>query len=76
MRRRRVAVRTNDILVVNGYELDAAILADIVTPNKRLLWAFVENTDGSIQPVAYSEDRVIWLSKEDLKRTAAEFEKG
>jgi hypothetical protein len=67
-RRRRVAIRTGDLLVLNGFEIDAAILSDIVNPDKRLLWAFVRGGDDTIRPVAYTEDRVIWLAEEDLVR--------
>jgi hypothetical protein len=68
-RRRYVVVRNSDILVINGFEIDAAILTDIVAPDKRLLWAFVKSEDGTaIRPVPYNEERVVWLSDEDLVR--------
>lgn len=69
--RRTIVVRKDDILVVNGMELDGAILKEIVSPSKRLLWAFVKNGDD-VRPVCYSEDRVIWLSEEDLEHQPQE----
>ena len=72
LRRRTVAgrtlvIRSNDTLVFKGYEIDADILDAIVNPDKRLLWAFIKK-DHDIRPVAYSEDKVIWLTDEDLVR--------
>jgi hypothetical protein len=33
------------------------------------LWAFVRSEDGeSIQPLAISEERVVWLTDDDLAR--------
>ena len=67
--RRRLVVRDDDVLVVNGYTIDASILQAIVAPGKRLLWTFVLAENGvDIQPVAISEERCIWLLPEDLKR--------
>jgi len=66
---RRIVVRKTDVLVINGYEVDAAVLQSIVDCEKRLLWAFKRSEDGlNIQPVAYSEERCIWLTDEDLER--------
>ena len=71
--KRRVVVRRDDVLVLNGFEIDASTLIDITKPDKRLLWAFVKSEDGTdIRPVAYSEDRVIWLTSEDLVRPRSE----
>jgi hypothetical protein len=72
LRRRAVAgrtlvIRNNDTLVFKGYEIDADILDAIVNPEARLLWAFIKK-DHDIRPVAYSEDKVIWLTDEDLVR--------
>jgi hypothetical protein len=67
--RRRIVVRKSDVLVVNGYELDAAVLQSIVDPERRLLWTFTRSADGgNIQPTAYSEERVIWITDDDLAR--------
>ena len=67
--RRRVVVRKSDSLIINGYEVDGAILASIVNPENRLLWTFVRAKNGvDIQPVAYSEERVVWLTDDDLIR--------
>lgn len=69
MARRRVVVRDTDVLVIKGFEVDASVLADITTPGKRLLWAFVLSEDGTcVRPICFSEDRVIWLTEEDLAR--------
>ncbi len=68
--RRRMRVLAGDKLVINGYEIDGDILQTIVNPEARLLWAFIKSEDGaSIQPVSYREDRVIWLTQEDLVRS-------
>lgn len=64
---RRLVIRSNDTLVFKGYEIDAEILEAIVNPSARLLWAFVKK-GHDIRPVAYSEDKVIWLTDEDLVR--------
>jgi hypothetical protein len=63
------------MIYVNGYELDGDILAEIIAPKakKRLLWAFIKSADGTkIQPVCYSEEKVIWLSEEDQIRKAGD----
>ena len=62
---RRIIVRKDDMLVFKGYEIDAEVLRAIVNPDVRALWAFVKR-GSQIQPVAYAEDRVIWLSEEDV----------
>jgi hypothetical protein len=64
---RTLIIRSNDTLVFKGYEIDAAVLEAIVSPEARVLWAFVKK-GNDIHPVAYSEDRVIWLTDEDLVR--------
>lgn len=64
--RRRIVVRKDDMLIVNGIELDGAILKEIVSPSKRLLWAFVRNANGDVQPHAVSEEHCIWLLESDL----------
>jgi hypothetical protein len=68
---RRIVVRRDDVLILpSGFEVDASTLVDITTLDKRLLWAFTKSEDGlEIRPVAYSEDRVIWLTDEDLVRS-------
>ena len=71
--KRRIVVHRDDVLVLNGFEVDASILIDITKPNRRLLWAFVKSEDETaIQPVCYGEDRVIWLTDEDLVRDKSE----
>jgi len=69
--RRRIVVRKDDVLVVNGLALDGEVLKDMMDPSKRLLWAFVRK-DGDVQPCAYAEDRVIWLQDEDLVRKGSD----
>lgn len=66
---RRVRVLAGDTLIINGYEVSADILREIIASDKRLLWAFVRSATGrNIQPVPFSEDRVIWLTDGDLVR--------
>jgi hypothetical protein len=65
---RYVTVRRGDTVVVAGHELDVTVLEQIVNPDPRVLWAFVRNDAGDVQPVAYDETRVIWLADEDLVR--------
>ena len=62
---RRIAVRKDDVLVFKGYEIDAEVLRAIVNPDVRALWAFVKR-GAQIQPVAYSEEKVIWLTEEEV----------
>ena len=64
---RRLLINKNDTLVIGGYEIDASILADIIKPDKRLLWAFVANGD-QVQPIAFSEEHCIWLLDSDLEK--------
>jgi hypothetical protein len=60
--KRRIVVSADDLLVVNGMELDGEILKAIVQPDKRVLWAFVRK-GGDVRPVAYTEQQVIWLDR-------------
>jgi hypothetical protein len=66
---RRVHVVAGDTLLINGYELDVATLVEMLSPGKRILWAFVRNGEHDIQPVPYDESRVLWLAEEDLVRS-------
>ena len=74
MAKRRVVVRRDDVLVLpTGFEVEASILVDITAPDKRILWAFTKSEDGlEIRPIAYSEDRVIWLTDEDLVKASSD----
>ena len=63
--RRRLVIHKDDVLVINNMELDAAILREIVSPSKRVLWAFTKQGDD-IKPRAYSESEVIWLTSEEV----------
>ena len=67
--RRRIVVRKDDVLIVNGLALDGEVLKDMMDPSKRLLWAFVRK-DNDVQPCAYSEEHCIWLQDSDLERSA------
>ena len=60
--KRRIIVRRDDLLIVNGMELDGDVLRSIVDPSRRLLWAFVKQ-GNDVRPVCYSEDKVIWLDR-------------
>jgi hypothetical protein len=63
-------VGEDDVLVLGRWELSAAVLRDIVAPGRRLLWEFVASEGGDeLQPVAYSEDQVLWLNVGDVERT-------
>ena len=67
--RRRIVVRKTDMLVIDGYEVDASVLVGMIDPDKRVLWAFIRAENGvDIRPVPYDEERVIWLTDEDLRR--------
>ena len=68
---RRIIVQQHDTLVVCGFEIDAEILAAVLDPANRTLWAFIHSTDGAkIEPCAVDEERCIWLEESDLFRGA------
>ncbi len=69
---RRMRVVTGDVLLINGYEIEASILMELVKPDNRVLWAFVKGENGDLQPVPSDETRCIWLQDSDLERTADE----
>ena len=70
---RRLIVRDGDVLVLGGWELPVTVLRAVIEPSCRLLWAFVKSEQGSaIQPVAYDEERVIWLEEGDIERAPDE----
>jgi hypothetical protein len=64
---RRIAAHAADTIVIGQYEIDVDVLEQVLSPNNRVLWAFIER-DGCVRPVAYTEDRIIWLTDEDLVR--------
>jgi len=66
---RRILLRRDDVLVVNGIELDGEVLRAVVRPEARLLWAFVRAENGDVRPVCYTEDEVVWIQSSDLDRT-------
>ena len=71
--KRRLVVRRDDVLVLNGFEIDASVLTEVTKPNRRMLWAFVQSEDGTrIQPTPFTEDKIIWLLEEDLVRQDSE----
>lgn len=65
---RYVELGSKDVLIFKGMEIDQDVLEAIVETNKRLLWAFVRGERNDIRAVPYSEDRVIWLAEEDLRK--------
>lgn len=69
--RRRLIVQRDDVLVFKGMELDAGILDEMFTANKRLLWYFLKNKEGDVRPICVSEEQCIWLQESDLERTEA-----
>jgi hypothetical protein len=64
----RVVLRSKDVLVYKGMEVDKNILDAIIGTDKRLLWAFIRKEDGSIIAVPYTEEQVIWMSESDVRR--------
>ncbi len=64
--RKRIEVGRRDVIVYRDLEIDHEILDAILGTDKRLLWAFVRNEAGDVRAVPYSEERVIWLSDEDI----------
>lgn len=62
--KRHIVVRADDLLIVNGMILDGEVLKAIVNPEKRLLWGFVKH-GPDIRLVCYSEEKVIWLGREE-----------
>ena len=69
---RRIKVQQNDQFEVAGFVIDAEILAPMLDPSVRCLWAFVHDGAGKVQPVPYTEERVIWLQEDDLRRAGSE----
>lgn len=67
---RNIKAVPGDTLLINGYKVDVTTLAEMLVPDQRVLWAFVRNGESDIRPVPYDERRVIWLSEEDLSRSA------
>lgn len=65
-RGRRIKVQQFDELEICGFIVDAEILAAVLDPRNRTLWAFVNDGKGRVQPTAYTEEQVIWLTPEDI----------
>lgn len=61
-----VAVRKNSIIEYRGMKFDTAVLDAVLNTDARLLWVFLKDKDGTVQPVPYSEEKVIWLEETDL----------
>jgi hypothetical protein len=56
------------IIRVGNLELDADVLAAMADPATRVLWAFINSSDGShVQAVPFDETKVIWLEPSDLR---------
>lgn len=66
---RRIVAGQRDVIEVCGFEVDAEILAAVLDPENRLLWAFVHGPDGRVQPVGIGEDKCVWLEDSDLFRS-------
>ena len=66
---RRIVVHDDDVLMVGSLALDGEVLKAIVNPKKRLLWYFMRNENGDVQPVALDETKVIWLTDNDCERS-------
>ncbi len=69
---RRIKALPGDTLLINGYSVDVTTLIEVLTLDRRVLWAFVRNGGRDIRPVPYDETRVLWLSEEDLLRSDSE----
>lgn len=63
---RRVRVMPGDEIELAGFIIDADILGALMDPANRALWSFVDDGKGRVQPIPYTEDRVIWLSDKDV----------
>jgi len=59
-------IKPDDEIELSGFIIDAEILASVLDPSVRALWAFVDDGKGNVQPVPYAEDRVIWLEEQDI----------
>ena len=67
---RRIKVSQHDTLDICGYLVDAEILAAVLCPDNRMLWAFISDGKGRVEPVAVDEEHCIWLQDSDLIRGA------
>lgn len=61
-------VHSDDVISYKGWLIDTALLDAILDTKRRVLWAFVRNTEGNIQSVPYDETRCIWLSEDDIQQ--------
>jgi hypothetical protein len=68
--RRRIKVKQTDELEICGFIVDAEILAAVLDPENRVLWSFIGDGEGRVQPVPVQEEMCIWLLPSDLVRTA------
>jgi hypothetical protein len=68
---RRIAARAADTIVIGQYEIDVDVLEQVLSPNNRVLWAFVKKGD-KIQPFCVDESRCIWLLESDLDKADCE----
>ena len=69
LERRRIRVRQIDELEICGFIIDAEILAAVLNPENRVLWSFIGDGEGRVQPVPVQEEMCIWLLPSDLVRT-------
>ena len=68
---RRIQVQQHDVLCITRFEIDAEILAAVLDPKNRCLWAFVHAEGGAkVQPTPFDESRVLWLEDSDLSRSS------
>jgi hypothetical protein len=52
--------------VYKGMELSAEFLEAVLDTKKRLLWAFITDSNGDVQACPYTEHECIWLLDEDV----------
>lgn len=65
---RRILVRKYDVLLIGEFEIDVQTLMAVLNPAARVLWSFM-NTGERVQPVAYTEEQVIWMDREKADAT-------
>jgi len=63
-----IKVGQHDTLEICGFEIDAETLAAVLDPDNRLLWTFVSDGAGRVQPCGIDEAKCVWLEDSDLVR--------
>lgn len=63
---RRIEIGEGDVLVYKGMEFDQGVLDAVLSPGKRVLWAFLSRGEN-IMAVPFDESRCIWLEPSDVR---------